>query len=381
MARITKRTVDALVAHERERVVWDDDIKGFGVRVHPTGRKAYIVKTRYRGRVIKMTIGTHGAVTPSYARVRAAEIITDARAGKDPAGRKTDAPTMRALGRRFLDEYVPAHCKPSTAEEYRRSVKLFIDPRIGSRRVPDIQRSDIAALHHDLRDTPYQANRTLGILSKMFNLAELWDIRPDGSNPCRHVKRFREEKRERFLSDAEYQRLGAALREIEADGSETPSAIAAVRLLMLTGCRLSEIQNLCWEHVDLEAGELRLPNSKTGAKVVYLGDPAIAVLCGIDRQDGNPWVVAGRKPGSHLTDLQHPWRRIRARAGLDDVRIHDLRHSFASGGLLVGEGLPMIGKLLGHTQVQTTARYAHLANDPVKSAANRIASRIAEVTG
>ena len=381
MARITKRTVDALVAHERERVVWDDDIKGFGVRVHPTGRKAYIVKTRYRGRVIKMTIGTHGAVTPSYARVRAAEIITDARAGKDPAGRRTDAPTMRALGRRFLDEYVPAHCKPSTAEEYRRSVKLFIDPRIGSRRVPDIQRSDIAALHHDLRDTPYQANRTLGVLSKMFNLAELWDIRPDGSNPCRHVKRFREENRERFLSDAEYQRLGTALKEIEADGSETPPAIAAVRLLMLTGCRLSEIQKLRWEHVDLEAGELRLPDTKTGAKVVYLGDPAIAVLRGIDRQDGNPWVIAGRKPGSHLTDLQHPWRRIRARAGLDDVRIHDLRHSFASGGLLVGEGLPMIGKLLGHTQVQTTARYAHLANDPIKSAANRIASRIAEVVG
>ena len=381
MARITKRSVDALVAHERERVVWDDDIKGFGVRVHPTGRKAYIVKTRYRGRVIKMTIGTHGAVTPSYARVRAAEIITDARAGKDPAGRKTDAPTMRALGRRFLDEYVPAHCKPSTAEEYRRSVKLFIDPRIGSRRVPDIQRSDIAALHHGLRDTPYQANRTLGVLSKMFNLAELWDIRPDGSNPCRHVKRFREENRERFLSDAEYQRLGTALKEIEADGSETSPAIAAVRLLMLTGCRLSEIQKLRWEHVDLEAGELRLPDTKTGAKVVYLGDPAIAVLRGIDRRDSNPWAISGRKPGRHLTDLQHPWRRIRARAGLDDVRIHDLRHSFASGGLLVGEGLPMIGKLLGHTQVQTTARYAHLANDPVKSAANRIAIRIAEVAG
>ena len=165
------------------------------------------------------------------------------------------------------------------------------------------------------------------------------------------------------------------------DGSETASAIAAVRLLMLTGCRLSEIQKLLWEHVDLGAGELRLPDTKTGAKVVYLGDPAITVLERIDRRDGNPWVIAGRKPGGHLTDLQHPWRRIRARAGIDDVRIHDLRHSFASGGLLVGEGLPMIGKLLGHTQVQTTARYAHLANDPVKSAANRIASRIAEVSG
>ena len=381
MAKITKRTVDALVGQERERVVWDGDLKGFGVRVHPSGRRVYIVKTRYRGRVIKMTIGPHGAVTPSYARVRAAEIITDARAGKNPVGRNADAPTMIALGKRFLKEYVATHCKPSTAEEYRRSVKLFIDPRIGRYRVPDIQRSDIAALHHDMRDTPYQANRTLGVLSKMFNLAELWDLRPDGSNPCRHVKRFREEKRERFLSDVEYQRLGAALKEIEVDGTETASAIAAVRLLMLTGCRLSEIQKLRWQHVDLGAGELRLPDTKTGAKVVYLGDPAIAVLERIDRRDGNPWVIAGRKPESHLTDLQHPWRRIRARADLDDVRIHDLRHSFASGGLLVGEGLPMIGKLLGHTQVQTTARYAHLASDPVKSAANRIASRIAKVSG
>ncbi len=381
MPKITKRTVDALKPHERERVVWDDDLKGFGVRVHPSGRKVFIVKTRYRGRIIKMTIGPHGAVSPTYARVRAAEIITDARAGKNPAGRKSGAPTMHALGGRFLEDYVPVHCKPSTAEEYRRSIKLFIDPKIGKLRVPDVQRSDIAALHHEMRETPYQANRTLGVLSKIFNLAELWELRPDGSNPCRHVKRFKEKKRERFLSDEEYRRLGATLREIEADSSETAAAIAAIRLLMLTGCRLSEIQKLRWEHVDLNAGELRLPDTKTGAKVVHLGDPAIAVLRGIQRQDDNPWVIAGRKPGSHLTDLQHPWRRIRARAGLDDVRIHDLRHSFASGGLLVGEGLPMIGKLLGHTQVQTTARYAHLANDPVKSAANRIASRIAEVAG
>ncbi len=381
MPKITKRTVDALKPHERERVVWDDDLKGFGVRVHPSGRKVFIVKTRYGGRVIKMTIGPHGAVSPAYARVRAAEIVTDARAGKNPAGRRSRALTMRDLGKRFLNDYVPDHCKPSTAEEYRRSVKLFIDPRIGNLRVPDVQRSHIAALHHDMRETPYQANRTLGVLSKIFNLAELWELRPDGSNPCRHVKRFKEEKRERFLSDEEYQRLGSTLREIEAEGLETTSAIAAIRLLMLTGCRLSEIQKLRWEHVDLDAGELRLPDTKTGAKVVHVGDPAIAVLRGIDRQEDGPWVIAGRKPGNHLTDLQHPWRRIRARAELEDVRIHDLRHSFASGGLLVGEGLPMIGKLLGHTQVQTTARYAHLANDPIKSAANRIASRIAEVTG
>ena len=384
MPKITKRTVDALPATDRERVVWDDDLKGFGVRVHPTGRKVYIVKTRFRGRPVKVTIGRHGAVAPAHARTLAAEIIMGARAGKHPAdwnGRNKQMPTVRELGERFLEEYVPSHCKPRTAEEYGRFVRMYIDPRIGKRLVPDVQRADIAALHHRMRETPYQANRTLAVLSKMFNLAELWNLRPDGSNPCRHVKRFREEKRERFLSDDEYQRLGTILREVELDGSETPAAVAGIRLLMLTGCRLSEIQKLRWGHVHLEAGELRLPDSKTGAKIVHLGEPAIAVLRGIDRKDDNPWVIVGRKPGSHLTDLQQPWRRIRARAGLDDVRIHDLRHSFASGGLLVGEGLPMIGKLLGHTQVQTTARYAHFANDPVKSAANRIASRIAEVAG
>ncbi len=384
MPKITKRNVDGLAPEARERVVWDDDLKGFGVRVHPSGRKVYIVKTRYRGRSVKATIGPHGAVTPAEARTRAAEIITGARAGQDPAGwngRDDPSPTMRELGRRFLDEYVPSHCKASTAYEYRRSVELFVDPRIGARRVTDMQRSDIAALHHAMRETPYQANRTLGVLSKMFNLAELWGLRPDGSNPCRHVRRFREEKRERFLSDEEYRRLGEALKEVERDGSETKAAVAAFRLLMFTGCRLSEIQKLRWEHVDLAAGLLRLPDSKTGAKAVPLGGPAVAVLESIDREDGNPWVIRGRKPGSHLTDLQHPWRRIRSRAGLEDARIHDLRHSFASGGLLVGEGLPMIGKLLGHTQVQTTARYAHLANDPVKSAADRIARRIAEVAG
>lgn len=384
MPRITKRTVEALSGQERERVVWDDDLKGFGVRVHPTGRKVYIVKTRYRGKPVKVTIGPHGPVTPARARTNAAEILTGARSGRDPAGwngRKDEAPTVRELGRRFLKEYVPSHCKPSTAEEYRRSVELFINPRIGKLRVPDVQRNHIAALHHGLRETPYQANRTLGVLSKIFNLAELWNLRPDGSNPCRHVKRYREEKRERFLSDKEYGRLGDTLDDAERDGSETLAAIAAFRLLMLTGCRLSEIQKLRWEHVDLEAGELRLPDSKSGAKIVHLGAPAVAVLEGIEREDGSPWVIGGRKPGSHLTDLQHPWRRIRTRAGLDDVRIHDLRHSFASGGLLVGEGLPMIGKLLGHTQVQTTARYAHLANDPVKAAADRIASRIAGLAG
>ena len=386
MARITKRAVDALTAREREYMLWDRDIKGFGVRVHPSGRKVYLVKYRHRGRVLKKTIGPHGAIPPAAARARAAEIITAVKTGKDLAGRdlpgpKAGTPTMRELARRFVEEYVPARCKPSSAHSYERSVRRHVLPRLGNRRVADIDRGDVAALHQGMRATPYAANRTLGILSAMFTAAELWGFRPEGSNPCRHVKRFREERRERFLSDGEYRRLGAALREAEGTGAVAASAVAAIRLLMLTGCRLSEIMTLRWEHIAPEAAELRLPDSKTGAKVVHLGEPAVAVLRGIARTEGNPWVIAGRRPGSRLASLHYPWGRIRKRAGLDDVRLHDLRHSFASSGLLVGEGLPMVGKLLGHSQVQTTARYAHLADDPVKAAADRIAGRIAEAAG
>ena len=145
---------------------------------------------------------------------------------------------------------------------------------------------------------------------------------------------------------------------------------------MLTGCRLSEIMTLKWADVDLKARELRLQHSKTGAKVIPFGKTAAAILKGIEKLDDNPYVITGKKPGSHLTDLQHPWRRIRSKAALDGVRIHDLRHSYASGALALGEGLPMIGKLLGHTQVQTTARYAHLARDPVKTAGSRVSDMI-----
>lgn len=386
MARITKKAVDALTARQREYMLWDDHIKGFGVRVHPSGRKVYLVKYRHQGRAVKKTIGPHGAIAPAAARARAAEIVTAAKTGRDLMGRilplhTDEAATMHELAKRFLEEYVPAHCKPSSAQSYGLAIRQHVLRWLGNLRIADVTRGDVAALHHRMRGTPYAANRTLGILSAMFTAAELWGLRPHGSNPCRHVKRFRERKRERFLSDGEYQRLGAVLREAERTGSEPAPAIAAIRLLMLTGCRLSEIMNLRWVDVALEAAKLRLPDSKTGARVVHLGEPAVAVLRAIARREGNPWVITGRRPGSRLASLHFPWGRIRKRAGLEDVRLHDLRHSYASGGLLVGEGLPMIGRLLGHSQVQTTARYAHLADDPVKAAADRIAGRIAKVAG
>lgn len=384
MPKITKRAVDALKPAERERVVWDDDVKGFGVRVHPSGRKVYIVKYRHEGRAVKATIGPHGPITPAAARARAAEIVTLARTGRDLEGRtprKAGGATMADLARRFLDEYAADHLKPSTAALNRKIVEKRILPRLGRRRIADIGRADVAALHHDMRSVPGHANRTLGVLSRMLTLAEVWEMRPEGVNPCRFVKKYPERRRERFLSDDEYRRLGAALRDAEREGFASPPAVAAIRLLMLTGCRSGEILSLRWEDVDMDRGELRLPDSKTGARIVHLGDPAIAVLRGIQRREDGPWVIPGLKRGTHLAFLHGPWRLILDRAGIGNLRIHDLRHSFASGGLLVGEGLPMIGKLLGHNKVQTTARYAHLANDPVKSAANRIANRIAEVAG
>ena len=383
MSKLTKRLIDSLKPTASDTVHWDDQLSGFGVRVRPSGRKSYIVKCRCRGRQIKMTIGTHGPITVEQARTKARGIIAEAKAGRDPSAehsRMRKSPTMKDLGQRFLDEYVPTHCRPTTEREYRRSVELFINPEIGTRKAVDIERADIAKIHHGLRNKPYQANRTLGVLSKMFNLAEVWGLRPDGSNPCRHVKKYKEERRERFLSDEEYKSLGDALRKAESEGSETQSAIDAIWLLMLTGCRLNEIMTLKWKHVDIETGELSLLESKTGAKIVHLGTAAIDRFKVIKRTEDNEFVITGKKSGAHLTDLQHPWRRIRRMAKLDDVRLHDLRHSFASRGLVVGEGLPMIGKLLGHSQVQTTARYAHLVNDPIKSAANRIAEGISSVS-
>ena len=220
----------------------------------------------------------------------------------------------------------------------------------------------------------FRHQASIGIM-KMFSLAEAWGMAPEGANPCRGVRKYRERRRERFLSPDEYRRLGAMLAE--AEGRASPHALAALRLLMLTGCRLGEILTLRWDDVDRAAGEFRLRDGKTGARMVPLTPTAEAVLDGIPREPGNPWVIAGRAPGTRLASLTAEWYRIRARAGLGDVRIHDLRHSFASRALALGESLPMIGKLLGHNQVETTARYAHLARDSIHESAARIADSLA----
>ncbi|WP_235008666.1 tyrosine-type recombinase/integrase [Candidatus Halocynthiibacter alkanivorans] len=268
---------------------------------------------------------------------------------------------------------------PRREGEYRLAIDLFINPAIGSFKTVDVERRDVAELHHKFRHKPYQANRTLGVLSKMFNLAEIWGLRPDGSNPCRHVPKYREVKRERYLSQVELQQLGQVLTEVEQDGSETLYAVAAFRLLLLTGCRPGEIQTLQWQFITGDGMEL--PDTKTGARRIPLPKAARAVLSALPRLPGNPYVIAGKVPGKHATDLQHPWRRIRERSGLTGVRIHDLRHTYASNAVSSGMPIQMVGRLLGHSQIQTTMRYAHLADDPVRRAAEENAARLDALVG
>ncbi len=364
-----------------ESVLWDSELRGFGVRVQRGGVRSYVLQYRagdQRGAPLrKLTIGRHGSPwTPETARREARRLLGAIADGTDPAAARAErreAPTMADLAQRFLSEHAEAKRKPSTAAEYRRLIDKVILPALGTRRVADVTRAEIAKLHHGLRDVPYQANRVLAVLSKMFNLAERWGLRPDGSNPCRHVEKFGERKRERMLSASELSRLGEALAG--HDGS--PFVVGAVKLLIFTGARLGEILGLRWDWIDLDRGEARLPDSKSGAKTLHLPPPALAVLAALPRIEGNPFVIVGHRAGAPLVNLEKPWRTIRATAGLDDVRLHDLRHAFASIAASSGLGLPIIGKILGHTQPATTARYAHLASDPVKAAAAAVAEKIA----
>ncbi|MEM7172434.1 MAG: site-specific integrase [Pseudomonadota bacterium] len=379
MPKLTKRSVEALVVDGRDYIVFDDEVLCFGVRVFPSGRKTYLVQYRSGGRTRRVSIGRHGTVTSDQARRTAKELLGAVARGDNPAedlANHHGAPTVKSVGERFFREHVRERCKASTQKEYWRALDLFIFPAIGAFKIVDVKRSDVAQLHHAHRAIPYQANRTLGVLSKLFNLSEVWGLRPDGSNPCLHVKKYSEHKRERFLTIDELQRLGQVLSDCEESGSESPYVVAAIRLLILTGCRLSEIQTLKWDY--LADSYLELPDSKTGARRIPLPPAAQALLEALPQDPNNPYVIIGAKFGQPITDLQKPWRRIRSQANLDDVRIHDLRHTYASHAVMKGMSIAMVGKLLGHTQIQTTMRYAHWADDPVREAATKNSDALSE---
>ncbi len=380
MTKLTNRTVAAVKIGDRDLFVWDDELAGFGLRVKPSGVKSYVIQYRNRyNQSRRMTIGRHGVIAPEKAREKAKKLLGQAGDGEDPAKDRKDARKAQAvvdLAEQDLSQHAEVKKRPRSIASDKTLLRLHVLPSLGRLKVADVTRADISNLHHAMKGRPGAANRTLALLSKMMNLAEKWGLRPDGSNPCRHVERYPERKMERFLSGEELGRLGAVLAEAARTATELPSVIAAIRLLMFTGARLGEILNLEWKHVDFEQSCLRLTESKTGAKVIHLNAPALEILDGIDR-NSSPWVIAGRESIKPLVNLRKPWHRIRAKAGLEGVRLHDLRHSFASIGAAGGLSLPMIGALLGHTQAATTLRYAHLAADPLKQATDMIGRRIA----
>jgi integrase len=307
-------------------------------------------------------------------------MLAEVSGGGDPSRTRQDdrkSPTFREFAERYMLEHSLKRKKPNSVATDRRLLDNHILSALGAKKIQAIDRKDIRALHQGMAAIPYAANRAMTLLAHLFTMAEKWGVRPDGTNPCRHVERFPEEKRERYLTPDEINRLSEVLAKAEQEQTEPAAVVLALRLLLLTGCRMGEILTLQWAFLDMDKGVLNLPDSKTGKKTVYLSAPALAVLAAAERLPGNAYVVPGRKPGACLVNLEKPWRRVRARAGLESVRLHDLRHTFASMGAAAGLSLPMIGKLLGHTQVQTTARYAHLAADPMMQAANTIGHTIA----
>ena len=379
---ISRQTVEALKV-DRDTILWDRELPGFGVRVHPTGRKIYVAQTRADGKAAKrVTVGPHGAITPEEARRRAAMIIARIKAGEEPvpeplAVKLAEGPTVADIAERYLEEHVAVRCKPRTESMYRLVVANYIVPRLGKRPALAVGHKEVTELHHALSAKPIMANHVVDTLSRIYNAAEDRGRIPEACNPCRLVVKYRERKRERFLTEEEFRRLGRVLDEAETCKGVSVHAVAAMRLLLLTGCRKGEILNLRWDQVDLEVGELRMPDTKTGPRTIALSAEAATVLSGILRVPDNPFVIPGKIRGKAMRNLNDPWDIVCERAGLEDMRLHDCRHSYASRALALGESLPMIGRLLGHTQVETTARYAHLAQDSVRDAAERVAVSIA----
>jgi integrase len=382
MFRLTKRSVEKLEITDQEYFVWDSELSGFGVRVMPSGRRSYLVQYRAGGRSRRRTIGQHGALTADQARLEARKLLGDVARGGNPAEdrqRELRDPTIGSLCDRFLNDYAAHHCKLTTRKGYQSYIETCIKPRLGSRKIGDIRRADVVAFHHDLRDRPYTANRAVAMLSKMFNLAEDWGLRREGSNPARRVQKFREEEKKRYLSDDEQVRLGQVLSNALETGEETEYAVAAISLLLLTGCRLGEFLTLKWDYVTPH--HLELPDSKTGRRRIPRPREAYDIIMSLPRFAGNPYVILGESENGHLVNLQKPWLRIKQAAGIDNVRMHDLRHTYASVAVMSGIDPFLLKDIMGHRNLQTTLRYSHFADEAVQRAAGSVAGKLASALG
>jgi integrase len=400
-AKITKRVVDAAHPHATAYLIRDTEIKGFVLVVTPAGAKSYAIDYRAgSGRGApkrRFVIGKHGALTPEKARIEARRLLGAVAAGNDPAEARSAERRALTIGE-LCDLYLTegaAHKKTSTLRADCGRITHHVKPLLGRRRIDQVTRGDIERLLIDVKAgktavlTPPRGERPSGslpsggagaaaqcvtLMGTLLSFAVQRGLRAD--NPAHGVKKPPVRKMERFLSEDEIGRLAEALGN-EAARTGNPHPAAAIKLLLLTGCRRGEIIGLQWAHVDFERQCLRLPDSKTREKVIYLSPPALSLLTGLPRISGNPYVIAGERAGLPFGGIDKVWFRVRAAAGLADVRLHDLRHSFASIGAVGGLSLPMIGALLGHKHATTTARYAHLSADPLRAANDAVGARIA----
>jgi integrase len=427
-ANLTKRSVDALKFSQGcDYFVWDQNLRGFGVRVTERElgdsgvlrRKVFVVGYRPRGsrQFRRLTLGTFGPMTVDKARAEALRQLAAVTSGADPvAARKAkrSESTVRELGASYLAD-VRLRRKPNTATEYDRMWRKHVLPALGSKKVASVTGADVRRLHRSMHKTPYLANRVVAMLGAFFTYGAKEGARATHDNPVRGVEAYAEEGRERFLTPDEYRRLGEALAKAEQEGLRVPPkiqqqsrgmskvrrskltgrkrgpykrttppslrpasplAVSAIRLLATTGCRENEILSLRWECVDFERGYLRLDDTKTGRSTRPLGATAAAILRSLPRFDDSNYVFPSADGRSHLSEIKRLWSAVRQSAKLDDLRLHDLRHSFASVSAIGGDSLLVVRSLLGHARVATTERYAHLSDDPVKRAADRTSGDI-----
>lgn len=417
-ANLTKRAIDALTFTPGcDYFVWDTKLKGFGIRVtertdsdgNVFRRKMFVLGYRPQGarQFRRITLGAYGPLTTEQARNEALQQLSNATRGVDPmvARRATrGGVTVREAGVAYLAD-VDQRRKPATATEYHRLWKKHVLPALGTRPVSAVLTADVRRLHRSLHKTPYLANRLVAMLGAFFSYVIDEEAMPTKENPAHGIEFYPEKGRERFLTKEEFGRLGDALARAERDGlppspelrrkpkkavnqkhrpkkadepiPANPFAVAAIRLLALTGCRENEILSLRWDAVDFERGYLRLDDSKTGKSIRPLGQSAAALLASLPRVQGNPYVLPGLNPKQHLRETKRVWYAVRHAAKLKGLRIHDLRHSFASVPATGGESLLVVRSLLGHKRIATTERYSHLGDDPVKRAADRTAHDIA----
>ena len=402
--RITKRRVEALhCPPDKDReFLWDDALAGFGVGAFPSGTKVYVAQYRKDARSRRIAIGEHGRLTPDEARSEAKKLLGAVERGDDPIEERRAASRVRTF-QEVADDFMRRHIgqkrKRRTRYEYGLLLNVHILPAFGPRRITDVRRIDVARLHANLSDRPVVANRCVALISSVWNWSARGDEVEASDNPAKGIDRNPERGRERYLTSEEFARIGNALRTAETIGLPwtidevgskakhapkvenrrtliDPFAIAAIRLLIFTGGRLREILHARWENVDFERGILHLDDSKTGRRPIYLSAAALSVLSDLPRVEGNPYLIPGDRDGAPRSDLKRPWAALARAAKLKGVRIHDLRHSFASIGAGASMGLPIIGRLLGHSQPQTTAKYSHLQADPLRRAADTIGATI-----